>query len=701
MRRSVSASSFLLCAALFSPAMQAEDEVRSLPTLTVTGGDVTSIPLESANSAGSRLGVSLLETPASVDVLTQDKMYERGHTTTQQALDAAAGVHTGQCFGGACFIMRGFSDILSLPFLHDGKRVPGVAFSPRATFVYDRIEVIKGPNSVLHGLGGITGAVNFVTKKADGRESTDIEIGFGDAVRRSFGIGSGGKLGEDAAYRVDAKYMAAREGSFGWADNTAYIYHHVSGDLAFKLTDDLTVGVTLDSHNDKGDGYYGVPRVNGKVDKRTRFNNYAAADSDLEIDVTWAAFRVDWRINERMRLYNETYRNDEDRYYRDYDTYVYNPDTELVDVMFPVLIQHYQRLYGNRTEFSLDHSLGNMRNRFLIGADYYYNYHQREDNRPFSGGVSVDLLNPQVGPYESPDPYRPQTLTEITGLGFYVDDLLDLTDKFKVNLSFRHDKSDVDSDNLVSDVSFSKSYSTDSWRIGALYDIAPKLMVYGQVGRAVETPGQIVTLAQSQADFKPASATQMELGLKGSLFDGRADVTVAVFDILKKNLLTRDANDPASVVQIGEQSSRGVELAGSFRPTQHWSIDASMAFFDPQYEEFNDPVDGESVSRKGNRPVDVPEEIGNVWVTWRPDANWRFGLGARYVGERFADRANTVTSDSYTVVDANIGRRLGIGELTLNVRNLADEFYVLRSYSAQQGIIGEALAFDLIWAARI
>lgn len=689
------------CLMLFAATVSADDDVKTLPTLTVTGGGVTSIPLESHNTAGSRLGVTLFETPASVDILTQEKMYERGHTTTQQALDAAAGVHTGQCFGGACFIMRGFSDILSLPFLHNGKRIPGVAFSSRATFNYDRIEVIKGPNSVLHGLGGITGAVNFVTKQADGRESTDIEIGFGDAVRRHFGIGSGGKLGDDAAYRVDAKYMAAREGSFGWADNTAYIYHHISGDLALAVTDNVTVGINIDSHNDKGDGYYGVPRVNGKIDKRTRFNNYAASDSDLEIDVTWVAARVDWRINERMRLYNETYRNDEDRYYRDYDTYVYNPDTELVDVMFPVAIQHYQRLYGNRTEFSLDHFVGSMRNRLLIGADYYYNYHQREDNRPFSGSVSVDLLNPDTGPYESSDPYRPQTLTKIYGLGFYIDDLIDITEKFRLNLSFRHDNSDVDSWNLVSDVFFSKSYSTDSWRVGALYDIASKLMVYGQVGEAVETPGQIVTLSQAQRDFKPARASQVEVGFKGILLDGKADVTVAVFDILKKNLLTRDVNDPASVVQIGEQSSRGIELAGSFRPSPQWSIDASMAFFDPQYEEFNDPVGGESVSRKGNLPVDVPEEIGNLWVTWRPDTNWRFGLGARYVGERFADRANTVVSDAYTVIDANIGRRLGIGELTLNVRNLADEIYVLRSYSAQQGIMGEAIAFDLVWSTRI
>lgn len=83
---------------------------------------------------------------------------ERGDRTLQDGPENAAGVASGQCFGTTCFSMRGFANSLSLPYLFDGVRYPGLAFSPRGTFVFDRIEVIKGPASVLRGLGSVVGA---------------------------------------------------------------------------------------------------------------------------------------------------------------------------------------------------------------------------------------------------------------------------------------------------------------------------------------------------------------------------------------------------------------------------------------------------------------------------------------------------------------------------------------------------------------
>lgn len=705
MNRRILTTHILLSSALYAANSFAIDEVSTLPSMTVTGDSISSIPLDLPSSAGSKLGLTSFETPASVDIITQDKMYERGYTTTQQALDSATGVQAGQCFGTTCYIMRGFSDILSLPFMYNGNRIPGLAFSPRTTFNYERIEVLKGPNSVMNGLGGITGAVNYVTKKADGKDVTDLQVGLGDSFRRTVGIGKGGSLGEDAAYRIDTEYLAANQGSFGWADETSYDYYQISGDLAFKVADKVTGGITIDTHSDDGQGYYGVPRdANNEVDERTRFNNYTVEDSNIDVDVTWVTLRFDWDPNEQTRLHNETYVDYEKRYYLDADFYTYNTTTNLVDIVEFTRILHNQRLYGNKTELTLDKPMGEMRNRFLVGLDLYHNYHQRDNNSPYLGLQSVDFLNPEPGPYSATaglSPYSPDRRTEIDGVGIYIDDIINLTDALKVNLSFRHDNAEVDSHNLRDpSTNFTKDYSTNSWRVGVLYDIKSNLMVYGQVGKAYESPGQIVALTQAQEDFEPASAEQVEIGLKGTLLDGNADFTVAVFDILKENLLTRDANNPALTVQIGEQSSQGIELAGSFRPTDQWSIDANMALFDPQYEDFNDNVGGVAVSRKGNRPPDVPEQIGNVWTTYRPNVNWRFGLGARYVGERFTNRPNTLTMDSYTVFDANIGRKVGIGELVLNIRNLTDEFYVLRSYAGSLAVIGEPLAADLIWTAR-
>lgn len=182
-------------------AQQAGDEAaRVLPTMTVRSGPPAGeIPLDMSVSAGSRLGTTVRETPASVDIVTREVMRERGNRTTQQALENAVGVSTGQCFGLTCFSMRGFLGITSLPFLFNGVRYPGLAFSPRGTFVYDRIEVIKGPSSVLHGLGAVTGAVNFVTKPADGRTEREVLLATDRWATRNIGLGIGGKASEGLA----------------------------------------------------------------------------------------------------------------------------------------------------------------------------------------------------------------------------------------------------------------------------------------------------------------------------------------------------------------------------------------------------------------------------------------------------------------------------------------------------------------------
>ena len=109
--------------------------------VNITGAAIRaaeSLPLDLPATSGSRLGLTPMETPASVDILTREMLRERGDRTTQDALENAAGVAAGQCFGLTCFSMRGFSNNLSLPFLFDGLRYPGLAFSPRGTFVFDR-----------------------------------------------------------------------------------------------------------------------------------------------------------------------------------------------------------------------------------------------------------------------------------------------------------------------------------------------------------------------------------------------------------------------------------------------------------------------------------------------------------------------------------------------------------------------------------
>lgn len=667
--------------------------------------NVMSLPLDLPVAASSRLGLTVQETPASIDVITREMMRERGNTTTQQALTNSAGVVASQCFGVTCVSMRGFSSTLQP--LYNGLRYPGLAITPRGTFNYDRIEVIKGLSSMQHGIGSVGGAVNFVTKAADGREEKEVLLSYDSWNTKTVGFGVGGKAADTLAYRADISYKGANKGSYGWVDDSSYDYAHFTGELALQVTDTFKVTLSEEYYQDDGEGYFGTPHINGKIVKSTRYNNYNVEDDQMDKEANWTRLNLEWMPTDKIKVRNETYYNKENRYWKNAETYTYNAGTGLVDRTNFLDIKHDQELFGNRTELSLDHTFATMRNRIMAGYDIARNEHLRTNNSPYASPVNaVDFLNPQSGSFVTTSAFTANRKTNLVQKAFFVEDYLNLTEQFKLSLSARHDTIDLNSDNLLAPTltnpaTFSKSYSGNSYRVGAVYDIFPSLTVYGQWANALEPASQLVTLTYAQRNYNLGRAKQKEFGLKGSLPRGLGEVTVALFDINRTDVLTRDPLNPGQSIQIGEQTSRGIELTAALRPAEKWAIEGNASILNAEFDEFYDRVSGVAVSRAGNVPPDVPEKTANFWVTYRPNADWRISLGAHLVGKRSGDNANTAATymDGYTAYDASVAYKLGKGELMLAVRNLTDKLYADRTYGGSQYMLGEPRVAELSWSA--
>lgn len=659
------------------------------------------LSLDTPAAAGSRLDLTPRDTPAAIEVIDAATMAERGATTSERALASAVGVASGQCFGLTCFSMRGFSGVLSLPFAIDGIRYPGLAMSPRGTFNYERIEVIKGPSSVLHGLGAVTGLINWVTRAADGRTARDVLLSYDRWNTRTVGVGLGGKATESVAYRADVSYMAADKGSAGFVDRSDFEYTHASGEIAWTPTARLRVSFAAQYWVDDGRWYFGTPLVVGRIDERVRFNNYNVEDGTVRKEIGWLRARIAYAFTPALRLMNETYANDENRYWRNTERYTYNAGTGRVDRGDFLWITHDQRLIGNRTELASDGRLFGRRNRALVGIDLSRNRHQRDNNSPFTAPPSsVDFLDPVPGQFATISPFLPVRRTELDQRAAYVEDLLELTAATKLSASLRRDWLALESIDLRGSGSFERSWRGDSWRLGVLHDLLPKITLYAQLGRALEPAAQIVTLTPAQRDFELTRARQVEIGAKASLPGGRGEATVAVYDIVRTNILTRDPVNPTLTVQIGEQSSRGVEADVVLRPAPAWTVEVNGTVLDARFERFVENVGGTPLSRAGNVPPDVPERMASAWLTWQAGPAWRLGSGVRYVGRRAANNANTVWMDAYTVADAWVVYRLPLGELTARVRNLADRVYATRSYGDTQVILGEPRSFEVSWRAR-
>jgi len=199
-------------------------------------------------------------------------------------------------------------------------------------------------------------------------------------------------------------------------------------------------------------------------------------------------------------------------------------------------------------------------------------------------------------------------------------------------------------------------------------------------------------MGASSRDWDPTRGRQFEVGVKQQLMGGRAEYTLALFDIEKTGLVTRRIGTPFSE-QIGRQSSRGAEATLRVNPTRALAMDFNAAWVDAQYDEYYSG----NASYAGNEPNGVPELTANAWINWMPMKALSLGAGARYVASRFANDANTRELPAYTVLDAraawNFSKHL---QLTLRARNLTDEKdYVLSEYDVNQWLFGEPRSYEV------
>lgn len=265
-----------------------------------------------------------------------------------------------------------------------------------------------------------------------------------------------------------------------------------------------------------------------------------------------------------------------------------------------------------------------------------------------------------------------------------------MTPQWTLSAGLRQDWIKIDYDSKLTSNDYSTDFSPFAYRFGTTYSLDENTSVYGQWSRGSDPVSSIVTLRPSNGAFKLTSAQQAEIGLKHVLDNRKGEFTLAIYDITKDDIITRDPNNATLRVQGGQQSSRGVEFSASLLPAEHWRTDFNLAILDARFDKLLESAGGVNVSRAGNTPSDVPERVANAWLYYQqPD--WQAGIGARLVGARYADNANTSRMPGYTVYDANVAWRAN-AHLTLraSLRNLSDKVYAPVSYDTQQFIIGES-----------
>jgi iron complex outermembrane receptor protein len=333
----------------------------------------------------------------------------------------------------------------------------------------------------------------------------------------------------------------------------------------------------------------------------------------------------------------------------------------------------------------------------VVGFDVNHIKFRSTSNSPFEGDSTVDAFNPDRGLFLHINHTLPRFDTRTTQFSVFTEDLLYLAKGLKVLAGLRLDYIDYERDNLITpELSFDKTLSPLTWRVGGVLDLTRSLALYAQISSGTDPLGSLITLSLSESEFELTTAQQYEIGLKAQFLKGRGEATLATYYIVKEDLLTTDPTNPDVTIQVGQQSSYGVEAAIGLIPLPQLAISANLALLDAQFDDLTE-VEEAPVSRDGKQPPNVPELVANLWVVYTPTPAWRVGSGLRHVGERFADNANTVRQPPYTLVDAFVSYTpWRFVNVTLRGRNLTDADYAIASYGSTQLILGQPRSVELV-----
>ncbi|KAM3090860.1 TonB-dependent siderophore receptor [Phormidesmis sp. 146-35] len=639
-------------------------------------------------STATRTDTPLRDIPGSIQVIPRQILDDQKTTRIQEALENVSGVRKEGNYGGTDaggFNIRGFAQ--------DGNFRNGLAdndfYSTVDTANIDRIEVLKGPASVLFGQAEPGGIVNVVTKQPlrTPYYSAEFNVGSYAFYRPSFDISGPLTPNSSVLYRLNAAYQNSE--SFRDFNFTERVF--VAPVITWNISDRTTLTFDLEYQNSNYLFDRGLPSLGDRpapipISRLIGLPQSVYDDSTFRVGYRLEhQFSKDWQLRNAFSFVSG----------RSEGTYAIGGYGLVDDQFAPIYIgrdNFSRKIYTLQTELVGRFKTGSIVHQPLLGVELRRNdwtYSSFDVADP----ILLDIFNPNydVEFPAIPDEKTFSYTTRRDTLGIYLQDQITLAENLKLLVGGRFDafrrKDDFGTPEEESLTAFSP-------RAGIVYQPIKPISLYASYARSFQ-PDRFLGRSATSEPFKPTEGTQYEIGIKADI-SNRLSATLAAFQITKTNVLTPDPNDPDSSIQVGEQKSKGIELDVSGEISPGWNIIASYAYTDAITSEDNNiPV--------GNRLINVPRHAASLWTSYElQSGNLKglgFGLGLYYVGDRNADLENTSILPSYFRTDSAIYYKRDNWRIALNFRNLFNKTY----YETSQGrdIIYPGAPFTVIGSFSI
>lgn len=635
---------------------------------------------------GGKVATSILDTPASVSVVTQKEIEQRDADTVEEVLQYSSGIYTdyyGTDDRNDYYLVRGFQ----ASTYRDGLTLGSMRGVREEPYAYERLEVMKGGNSTLFGTSDPGGTVNFVTKLPKFERFGEIYGSYGTDDHKELGFDFGDVLDENQtlAYRVVGKIQDSALEYDASRDDERFLL----GSLAWEPTaaTRLTFAVEyLDRDGTPNSGGYPLDRL---YDRELFFGEPDFNYHDVERLTVSAGLRHEFDNGLSLRA-NLRYSDLTDGF-----GYVYLSDNaarvgNLVDRFYFGGDSTAEELIGNAI-LQYDTSFGTIDSSTLAGVEFR---DASTTSSSFYGAYTqIDVTNPVYS--GAPTGYAPYSVqaSDYTTKSIFAQQNLSFSDRLVATVGLRQDWLDITNVNSSTGtpVTTQGDFSETSYRGALTYKITNEVSAYASYVQSVAPPS---------IGVEPERGEQYEVGVKYQPDSYNALFTASAYELTKKNVVVPVVLPSGAIERqtIGESRVRGIELEAKAELTANISMTAGYAYQDAAYVRGN--VRGATVD--GNAFATVPNHIGSLWVNYElpgagPRGDMNFGVGARIVGPYYYNVTND-NGKSPTQVYLDAGFSYGITAdtaLTVNVSNIFDKQYVVGRGTADYYNTGRTISAAL------
>jgi len=663
---------------------------------------VTGIRYGAEVNAG-KANIPLAELPQAISVVSAEDLKTRGVTRLADALFSVAGASRSSTYGFYdAYTLRGFDAAYGSIYLDGLLNEAGGGGSNNELFGLASVEVVKGPASSLFGGGSLGGIINLVSKRPVQGESF-LEASLSTGSYNLFEAAADANLPLDTNGALTARVVGLYRDSDSFVRNAGYNRIYLQPSLTWRIGSgtSLTVLGTLKRDHDNPwaplpaygtvfplEGGYFLPRsfAVGNAGDQKAIQNENRKTIGYMFD---HAFSDRLKFSQNLRyMHRKTFWDRwlfADAYLDERLEDENDPDSTPIAGSGRILGRYYYGPYRETFKsFLVDNRLsgkiemGAIRHNLLGGIDY-----RNTKSRYFGDGdfdfthFPLDVfepdytapLNPDSAPYEGYDTGRQ--------LGFYIQDHIELGDRFTLTLNGRWDRAKFNGE----------PQTAFSPRVGATWKVVEGVSLYASYAKSftpqfgsqivleVDGEGNIVRIGQAP----PERGRNIEGGAKFDLPEARLSGMLSLYQLTRSNVLTSDPQFPMFSRVSGKQRSKGVELELHWRPEGGFGLDFAYSHIKGRYLEDSDIPRGTPLP---NIPKHNVTLFGSYVVPSGPLANFGANLGVLYNSNRYVydwwaypGQDPMMVLKDYMLVNGGLSYEFQGWRAQVNVNNIFDKRY--------------------------